>query len=62
MLVNTARGGVVDEEALLAELEAGRIYAGLDVYATEPAPSERLRRAPFSHRMSEAQLGMPGLR
>ncbi|MBO0730839.1 MAG: hypothetical protein J2P57_16405, partial [Acidimicrobiaceae bacterium] len=46
MLVNTARGGVVDEEALLAELEAGRIYAGLDVYATEPNPSERLRRAP----------------
>jgi phosphoglycerate dehydrogenase-like enzyme len=46
MLVNTARGGVVNEEALLAELEAGRIYAGLDVYATEPTPSDRVRRAP----------------
>ncbi|MEP6977033.1 MAG: D-glycerate dehydrogenase [Thermoleophilia bacterium] len=35
-LVNTSRGGVVDEPALVAELQSGRIRAGLDVYADEP--------------------------
>lgn len=42
-LVNTARGEIVDEEALVRELVSGRIRAGLDVFAHEPeVPRELL--------------------
>ena len=36
ILLNTSRGDVVDETALLEALDAGEVRAGLDVYADEP--------------------------
>jgi len=45
-LVNTARGAIVDEDALVDELVSGRISAGLDVFADEPYVPERLLGLP----------------
>ena len=39
LLINVARGPVVDTDALVAELNSGRIYAALDVTDPEPLPA-----------------------
>jgi D-3-phosphoglycerate dehydrogenase len=46
-LVNTARGGVIDENALLLALEEGKVAAAaLDVYENEPNPMPALLSHP----------------
>jgi phosphoglycerate dehydrogenase-like enzyme len=45
-LINTARGQIVDEPALVAELVSGRIQAGLDVFADEPNVPRELFELP----------------
>lgn len=47
LLINTARGNLIDETALVAELSRGRFFAFLDVTDPEPpAPDSPLRRLP----------------
>lgn len=47
VIVNTARGGVIDEEALLEALESGKVStAGLDVFPDEPRINPRLLENP----------------
>ena len=48
VIINTSRGANVDEDALLAALESGKVRAaGLDVYADEPTANAAL----YSHPM-----------
>lgn len=47
IFINTARAHLIDEAALLAELQSGRIFAALDVFAEEPLPDDSpFRRLP----------------
>lgn len=47
MIINAARGGTIDEDALLAALESGKVgTAGLDVFVNEPTPRKELLEHP----------------
>lgn len=45
ILVNTSRGPLIDEAALLAQLRQGRLVAALDVYDREPLPADHPLRS-----------------
>ena len=45
ILVNTSRGPLIDERALIEHLRAGRLIAALDVYDQEPLPAEHPLRS-----------------
>jgi glyoxylate reductase len=45
VVINTARGDLIDEEAMISALEQGKLAgAGLDVFAHEPAVNQRLMK------------------
>ena len=47
MIVNVARGSIIDEDALIAALKAGRLgRAALDVFVEEPTPAARWADVP----------------
>lgn len=46
-IINAARGGVLDEVALINAIESGKVkYAGLDVFESEPKPEIQLLMNP----------------
>lgn len=46
-IINDARGGIIDEAALLEGLKSGKVaYAGMDVFLNEPTPNPELLKMP----------------
>ena len=63
ILVNTARGGLIDEDALARALHSGQLAgAGLDVFQGEPAISEAIRRAPNTYLLPHIGSATSGAR
>ena len=60
IFVNTARGACVDEDALIAELKKGRLFAYIDVTDPEPAADDSLLRSLPNARLTSHLAGGPG--
>ena len=56
ILINTSRGPLIDESALIAAVNAGKIIAALDVYDKEPPPQDHPFRA-SGHTVLTPHLG-----
>lgn len=69
IVVNASRGGLLDEEALLAAIRSGHLHgAGLDTFATEPLPAgspllaeHRIVLSPHSAALTEESLVAMGI-
>lgn len=61
-LVNTARGAIVDEQALVDELGSGRLRAGLDVFVDEPHVPPALLGLPNVVLLPHVGSATPGTR
>ena len=62
ILINTARGALVDEAAMVAALQSGHLaHAGLDVFVTEPMPADHiLTRLPNVTLSAHSAFRTPG--
>ena len=59
ILINTSRGPIVDEPAMLTALRAGKIVAAVDVYDKEPLPVDHpLRGIPNTVLMPHMGYGV----
>ena len=56
ILINTSRGPLIDEAALVAAVQAGKIVAALDVYDKEPLPPDHPLRT-SDHTVLTPHLG-----
>ena len=59
LLVNTARGDIIDEEALVRHVQSGHIRASLDVYQKEPLPADHPLRTLGARVNIQPHLGGP---
>src|SRR6185436_2272529 len=66
IIVNVARGSVIDEDALIAALKSGALgRAALDVFQQEPTPAERWAEVPHTllspHRAGGTTESIPNM-
>jgi phosphoglycerate dehydrogenase-like enzyme len=62
LLVNAARGAIVEQEALIEELRTGRIAAALDVFESEPLPADSPLRTLDNTLLVPHRAGSPSRR